>query len=195
MESVQELLEEQLKDLYNAEKQLTKALPAMAKKASTPTLKEAFTSHLEETKGHVQRLEQIGESLEMKLTGKTCKAMEGLIEEGKEVIAEKGNSLVLDAALIAAAQRVEHYEISAYGSARALAEKLGQTEAVDLLQETLDEESAADEKLNTISLEEVLPEAPTGQEEEEEDDDNERVTAQGQAEPVAASASKGRSRK
>src|SRR3569832_1400619 len=117
MESLNELLQDQLKDLYNAEKQLVKALPAMAKKASTPALKDAFTTHLEETKEHVQRLERIGQALSTKLTGKTCKAMAGLIEEGKEVLAEKGNRLVLDAALIAAAQRVEHYEISAYGSA------------------------------------------------------------------------------
>jgi ferritin-like metal-binding protein YciE len=175
MESLQDLFEDQLKDLYNAEKQLVKALPGMAKKASTPSLKNAFTSHLEETKGHVQRLETIGESLSIKLTGKTCKAMEGLIEEGKEVIAEKGNALVIDEALIAAAQRVEHYEIAAYGSARALAETIEQDEAIGLLQATLDEETAADEKLNTISLEEILPEAPTGADEGEEGEE-EKVT-------------------
>ncbi len=158
METLTELFQDQIKDLYNAEKQLTKALPAMAKKASTPSLKEAFTSHLEETRGHVQRLEAIGESLGFKLTGKTCKAMEGLIDEGKEALAEKGDAMVLDAGIIAAAQRVEHYEISAYGTARTFAEKLDYTEAARLLQETLDEESAADEKLNTISMDEILPE-------------------------------------
>ncbi len=184
MESLNELLQDQLKDLYNAEKQLVKALPAMAKKASTPALKDAFTTHLEETKEHVQRLERIGQALSTKLTGKTCKAMAGLIEEGKEVLAEKGNRLVLDAALIAAAQRVEHYEISAYGSARALAEKLSQRDAVDLLQETLDEEAAADKKLSTISLDEVLPEAASGNEEDEDS----------QAEPAGASSSRGRSK-
>lgn len=169
MESLQDLFEDQLKDLYNAEKQLVRALPGMAKKASTPSLKTAFTSHLEETKGHVQRLEMIGESLSIKLTGKTCKAMEGLIDEGKEVIAEKGNPLVIDEALTAAAQRVEHYEIAAYGSARALAETLEQEEFVELLQATLDEESAADEKLSTISLEEILPQASAGAAEGEEE--------------------------
>jgi len=166
MESLKELFDEQLKDLYNAEKQLTKALPAMAKKASAASLKEAFTSHLEETNGHVQRLETVGENLEIRLAGKKCKAMEGLIEEGKEILKEKGGGAVTDAALIAAAQRVEHYEISAYGSARALAEQLGFNDAVELLQATLDEESAADEKLNAISLGEILRAAPTGMGEE-----------------------------
>jgi ferritin-like metal-binding protein YciE len=176
MESLQDLFEDQLKDLYNAEKQLVKALPGMAKKASTPSLKNAFTFHLEETKGHVQRLETVGGTLSIKLTGKTCKAMEGLIEEGKEVIAEKGNPLVIDEALIAAAQRVEHYEMAAYGSARALAETLGQEEALELLQATLDEETAADEKLNTISLEEILPDAPKGADDGEEDENSEEET-------------------
>jgi ferritin-like metal-binding protein YciE len=171
MNTLSELFEEQLKDLYNAEKQLTKALPAMARKASTPSLKEAFSGHLEETTHQVQRLEEIGQALGISLKGKVCKAMEGLIEEGKEVIKEKGDRLVLDAALIAAAQRVEHYEISAYGSARALAEQLEHSDAVELLQATLDEESGADEKLNSISLDEILGEAPSGLEDEEEGDE------------------------
>jgi ferritin-like metal-binding protein YciE len=173
MNTLSELLEEQLKDLYNAEKQLTKALPAMARKASTPSLKEAFTGHLEETNNQVQRLEEIGQTLGIGLKGKVCKAMEGLIEEGKEVIKEKGDRLVLDAALIAAAQRVEHYEISAYGSARALAEQLGHSDAVELLQATLDEESGADEKLSSISLDEILGEAPSGLEDDEEGEEEE----------------------
>ena len=135
-----------------------KALPKMAKKAS-PALKEAITSHLEETKHHVERLDQIGQTLGIKLTGKKCKAMEGLIEEGAEVLEAEGPGPVIDSALIAAAQRVEHYEISAYGSARALAGQLGHEEVVELLQETLDEESAADEKLTSISEEEILPAA------------------------------------
>jgi ferritin-like metal-binding protein YciE len=174
MDTLNELFREQLKDLYNAETQLTKALPAMARKASTPALKEAFTSHLEETNNQIRRLEEIGEALTISLKGKICKAMEGLIEEGKEVIKEKGEPLVLDAALIAAAQRVEHYEISAYGSARELAKTLRHSDAVALLQTTLDEESAADEKLNVIAQEEVLPEAPTdmeGSEDEEEEEE------------------------
>jgi ferritin-like metal-binding protein YciE len=189
MNTLSELLEDQLKDLYSAEKQLTKALPAMARKASTPSLKEAFTSHLEETNNQVQRLEEIGQAFGMSLKGKVCKAMEGLIEEGKEVIKEKGDPLVVDAALIAAAQRVEHYEISAYGSARALAETLGHSDAVDLLQATLDEESSADEKLNSISLDEILGEAPSGMEEEDAGDETE------EAEPEKVMAASGSSRK
>lgn len=183
MNTLSELFEEQLKDLYNAERQLTKALPAMAQKASTPSLKEAFTGHLEETTNQVQRLEEIGQALGISLKGKVCKAMEGLIEEGKEVIKEKGDRLVLDAALIAAAQRVEHYEISAYGSARALAEHLGHSDAVELLQATLDEESGADQKLNSISLNEILGEAPSGLEDDEEGDEE---TEESEEIPAAA---------
>jgi ferritin-like metal-binding protein YciE len=155
--SIEKLLEDQLKDLYSAENQLVKALPRMAKKASAPGLKHAFASHLEETKHQVERLNEIGESLDIKLSGKKCKAMEGLIEEGAEVLDAEGPKPVIDSALIAAAQRVEHYEIAAYSSARALAEHLGHQETVELLQETLDEESAADEKLSSISEGEIFP--------------------------------------
>jgi ferritin-like metal-binding protein YciE len=154
--TIAKLFEDQLKDIYNAETQLVKALPKMAKKASSEALKEAITSHLEETKHHVERLDEIGQSLGIKVTGKKCKAMEGLIEEGAEVMQAEGPSPVIDAAIIVAAQRVEHYEISAYGSARAFAQQLGHEDAVELLQETLDEESAADEKLTALSEEEIL---------------------------------------
>ncbi len=160
METIAELLEDQLKDLYSAEKQLTKALPRMAKKASTPSLQEAILSHLKETEGHVTRLEKIGSTLGIKLTGKKCAAMEGLIEEGKEVLDEEEENLVIDAALIAAAQRVEHYEISAYGTARAFANRLGEKEVISLLEETLKEEGAADKKLTAICEREILPNAP-----------------------------------
>ena len=177
MDTLSELFGEQLKDLYSAEKQLTKALPAMARKASTASLKTAFTEHLEETTNQVQRLEEIGQALGISLKGKVCKAMQGLIEEGKEVVKEKGNRSVLDAALIAAGQRVEHYEISAYGSARALAEHLGHSDAVGLLQATLDEESNADAKLNSISLDEVLGKAPSGLEDNEETEEAEATPA------------------
>ena len=153
------LLEDQLKDLDSAENQLVKALPKMAKKASSAGLHEAISSHLEETRHQIMRLDAIGERLGIKLTGKKCRAMEGLIEDGAEVLEAEGPGPVIDAALIAAAQRVEHYEISAYGSARALAELLEQVDAVKLLQDTLDEESAADEKLTSLSEEEVLPAA------------------------------------
>jgi ferritin-like metal-binding protein YciE len=153
------LFEDQLKDIYNAESQILKALPRMVKRASAGDLKEAFASHLKETKQQVERLDQIAAGLGHKLTGKKCKAMEGLIEEGAEILEAEGPGPVIDAALIAAAQRVEHYEISAYGTARALAEQLGHEDVVELLQETLDEESAADEKLSGISLDNVLPAA------------------------------------
>jgi ferritin-like metal-binding protein YciE len=153
------LFEDQLKDIYNAESQILKALPRMVKRASAGDLKEAFASHLKETKQQVERLDQITARLGHKLTGKKCKAMEGLIEEGAEILEAEGPGPVIDAALIAAAQRVEHYEISAYGTARALAEQLGHEDVVELLQETLDEESAADEKLSGISLDDVLPAA------------------------------------
>jgi ferritin-like metal-binding protein YciE len=157
--SIAELLEDQVKDIYSAETQLVKALPKMAKKAASKGLKAAFTSHLAETKHHVERLAQIGEILAIKPTGKNCAAMEGLVEEGAELLDADGPGPVIDAALIAAAQRVEHYEISAYGSARALAAQLGHDDVVDLLQETLDEESAADEKLTSLCQEEILPAA------------------------------------
>lgn len=158
--TIQDLLEEQIKDLYNAENQLVKALPRMAKKASTPTLQKAIQNHLEETRGHIERLTSIAELLEIKPGGKVCKAMKGLIEEGKEVLEEDGDDAVIDAALIAAAQRVEHYEISAYGTARALAEALGESKVVKILDQTLREEKAADETLSEISLKELLPSAP-----------------------------------
>jgi ferritin-like metal-binding protein YciE len=163
--TIAKLLEDQLKDIYSAEGQLVKALPKMAKKASSPELKEAITSHLEETRQQVERLGQIGQTLGIKLSGKKCKAMEGLIEEGAEVLEAEGPGAVIDAALIAAAQRVEHYEMAAYGSARALASHLGHDEVVELLQETLDEESAADEKLTTICEEEILSAASSEVEE------------------------------
>jgi ferritin-like metal-binding protein YciE len=158
-ESLTDLMEDELKDLFNAENQLIKALPKLAKKASSKRLKSAFTSHLRETEGHVKRLETIGQEMGIKLTGKKCKAMEGLVEEGKEVLEEDGEPSLIDAALIGAAQRVEHYEIAAYGTARAMAQRLGQNKIVQLLQMTLDEEGEADKKLTEIAEEEVLVEA------------------------------------
>jgi ferritin-like metal-binding protein YciE len=149
--SLEKLLEDQLKDLYSAEKQLVKALPKVAKKASSEELQEAIESHLEETRGQVERLDEIAEILDIRVTGKKCMGMEGLLEEGEEGLEAEGPEAVIDNALIAAAQRIEHYEISAYGSARALAEKLGKQDVVKLLQESLDEETAADEKLTGIA--------------------------------------------
>jgi ferritin-like metal-binding protein YciE len=146
-----ELLQDELKDLYSAENQIIKALPRMAKGASSPELKRAFERHLEETRRQVDRLNQIGEMLEMKLTGKKCKGMEGLIEEGKEVMEELDDEDAIDAGLIGAAQKVEHYEIAAYGTARTHAEMLGYTRVARLLQQTLNEEGAADKKLTALA--------------------------------------------
>jgi ferritin-like metal-binding protein YciE len=167
------LFEEQIKDLYNAENQLIKALPRMAKAASSDALKEAFTLHLEETKGHAEQVAKIAQMLEFKPSGKVCKAMKGLLEEGKEAMEEDGEPPIIDAALIAAAQRVEHYEISAYGTARAIAERLGQREVVDLLQAILDQEEATDEKLTRVCQDEVFPAAEQGAQEDEEEESGE----------------------
>jgi ferritin-like metal-binding protein YciE len=151
MDSLKDLYIDELKDLYNAENQLLKALPKMAKKASAPELKRAFQSHLEQTKGHVDRLEKIFKGLGEKPNGKVCKAMKGLVEEGKEVIEEDGDASVLDAALIGAAQRVEHYEMAGYGVVRSFASLLGENNAVAALQKTLNEEGDADKKLTKLA--------------------------------------------
>ena len=151
MDSLKDLYIDELKDLYNAENQLLKALPKMAKKASAPELKRAFQEHLGQTEQQVNRLEKIFKGLGEKPTGKTCKAMKGLVEEGKEIIEEKGDGSVLDAALIGAAQKVEHYEIASYGTARTFASLLGEEEAVTALQRTLDEEAATDKKLTALA--------------------------------------------
>jgi len=138
---------EQLKDLYSAETQLIKALPKMAKAATSPDLAQGFEDHLEQTKGHANRLEQIFEKLEEEPTGKKCKAMEGLIKEGAEAIEENASPAAKDALLIAAAQRVEHYEMAGYGSVKTYANLLGEDEAAALLEQTLQEEVETDEKL------------------------------------------------
>jgi ferritin-like metal-binding protein YciE len=149
--SFDDLFLSQIEDLYDAEQRLTKALPKMAEAAHSSQLKQAFQSHLTETEGHVRRLEQIFKELNTSPTRETCKAMKGLIAEGEEMIKATGNPDIKDAALIAAAQRVEHYEMSGYGTARAFARRLGLTQAVNLLEQTLEEEKAADQKLNTIA--------------------------------------------
>jgi len=153
VKTMQELLVDELKDLYSAEKQILRALPKIAKATSSPELREALLNHLEETKGQVARLEQIGEMVGKKMTGKTCVGMKGVLEEGSEVLedTEKGN--VRDAALISASQRVEHYEMAGYGSAREFAKMLGLSEVAALLDETLNEEKNADKKLSGIAKE------------------------------------------
>ena len=178
LDSLHDLYVNELKDLYNAENQLLKALPKMAKKATAPELKAAFTEHLEVTRTQIGRLEQIFTALEVSPKGKKCKAMEGLIEEGKEVLEEDGNPSVIDAALIACAQRVEHYEMAGYGCVRTFAGLLGYSEAEVLLQETLDEEKEADEKLNelaetVINVEAQEAEGDEGGEEDTEEDESE----------------------
>jgi ferritin-like metal-binding protein YciE len=149
-EGLKELYVDELKVLYNAENQLVKALPKMAKAASSEELRQGFEEHLEQTKGHVQRLEKIFQTLGESPKGKKCKGMEGLVEEGTEVMEEFAGSL-MDAALIGAAQRVEHYEIAAYGTACAFAEALGETEQASLLNETLEEEKETDKKLTKLA--------------------------------------------
>jgi ferritin-like metal-binding protein YciE len=151
LHSLSDLLVEELRDLFSAENQLIKALPKLAKAASAPELRQAIEKHLEETKGQVTRLETIFRDLEVSPKGKKCKAMEGLIEEGGEMMDMDGDASVRDAGLIAAAQRVEHYEIAGYGCARTFATLLGYQEAASLLQETLDEEANADKKLTELA--------------------------------------------
>jgi ferritin-like metal-binding protein YciE len=142
---------DELRDAYDAEKQLTKALPKLAKKARSKELKSAFESHLKETENHVTRLEQVFESIGKKANGKHCDGIAGIIEEGKSVMEEDFEETAMDACLIAGGQRAEHYEMAAYGSLIAWAKAMGHTEAASLLEETLEEEKAADEKLTSIA--------------------------------------------
>jgi len=151
--SLQELYINELRDLYNAETQLTKALPKMAKNASNAELRQAFEEHLRQTSEHVSRLEQIFDMLEEKATGKKCLGMEGLVKEGAETIQEDYEDTVMDAAIIGAAQRVEHYEIAGYGTAKEFAQLLGEDEHVSLLEQTLDEEKQTDVRLTQLAEE------------------------------------------
>ena len=159
LDTLQKLYVDELRDLYNAENQLLKALPKMAKAVSSEELKNAFEKHLEQTETHVERLEQVFEELDQTPKGKTCRAMKGLIQEGSEILEEEGDPSVLDAGIIVAAQKVEHYEIAGYGSVRTFAELLGQQKAAELLQTTLDEESEANELLTGLAESIVNPEA------------------------------------
>ncbi len=153
--TLQDLFIHELSDIYSAEKQLTRALPKMARAASEAKLAEAFTAHLEETRGQVERIDKIVEATGLRLNRVKCAAMEGLVEEGRDVIEEVEKGPVLDAALIASAQKVEHYEIASYGTLCTFAKQLGHGDALALLKETLAEEKAADEKLNTLALEQA----------------------------------------
>ena len=167
LDSLQTLYVEELRDLYNAENQLLKALPKMAKGATSPELKLAFEEHLEQTQEHVERLDEIFDKLEKKPTGKTCHGMKGLIEEGSEKLKEDGEGSVIDAGLIAAAQKVEHYEIAGYGTVRAFAQMLGEEDAAELLQQTLEEEGETDKRLTELA-EEVVNASAQAEEEEAE---------------------------
>ena len=169
IDSLDILLEEELKDIYSAEKQLLKALPKMAKKASSDELRAAFEEHLTVTEGQVTRLEEVFKTLGKTAKAKTCKAMQGLIEEATELMEEDADDAVLDAGLIAAAQKVEHYEIASYGTVRTWAKLCGEEDVAELLQETLDEETEADQKLTELAESFVNPAAEEGKEEEEEE--------------------------
>lgn len=168
LDNLKDLFVEQLRDLYSAESQIQKALPKMEKAATHPALKQAYLNHLEQTKVQANRLQQIFDDLDMRPSGKTCKGMEGIIQEGDEIIKENADPEVRDAGLIAAAQKVEHYEISAYGTARTMAEMLDQTEAAELLDETLEEEKAADETLTDIAESIMSGEEAANEEDEAE---------------------------
>jgi len=159
LDTLKTLYINELRDLYNAENQLVKALPKMAKAASSKELTDAFQKHLEQTKTHVERLEEVFEEIGEKPKGKTCQAMKGLIKEGSEILHEDGEESVIDAGIIVAAQKVEHYEIAGYGSVRTFAQLLGKDKSADLLQTTLDEESEANELLNKLAEDIVNPEA------------------------------------
>lgn len=171
--TLHELLIDELKDLYNAETQLTKALPKMAKAATDESLKAGFEEHLDQTHEHIARLDRAMELLDASPKGKTCKAMKGLLAEGEEKIKEDAAPAVKDAALIGAAQKVEHYEIAGYGTVRTYAELLGEDEVVSLLQETLDEEAETDRKLTQLASSLNLK-AETDAEEEDEDETDEK---------------------
>jgi ferritin-like metal-binding protein YciE len=169
MDSLEDLLQDELKDLYDAEKQLTKALPKLVKKAANEELKEAFEEHLQETEGHIERLEQIFRQMDMPVRGKKCEGMQYLIAEGNEMIGECEDDDTRDAVMIAAAQKVEHYEIASYGTMRTWANVLGKSEIAGILEEILEEEKAADLKLTGIA-ESFVNEAAVGEDEQEEEE-------------------------
>jgi ferritin-like metal-binding protein YciE len=200
MKTLNDLFIDQIKDLYSAENQLVKALPKMAKAASNEDLAAGFEEHLEQTRKHVARLEKVCQALGVTPKGKKCAAMEGLIEEGKELLEEDASESVLDAGLIAAAQKVEHYEIASYGTVRTWAEQLGMDDAVELLQQTLDEEKQTDDKLTDLAKSTINEEAEEGSEgsEDQESDEDEEETDETEApeeEAVGSGGNRGRGRR
>jgi ferritin-like metal-binding protein YciE len=178
METLRDLYIDELKDLYSAEKQLVRGLTKMAKNASNPQLKEAFETHLEETQGHIERLEEIFESLEASPRGKKCVGMEGLIEEANELLEEDADEDVIDAGLISKAQHVEHYEMAGYGTVRTWAQILGEEHHVELLQQTLDEEANTDRLLTQLA-ESVNIDAESGDDDEEEEEEEQPARGRG----------------
>lgn len=195
MENLRDLYIDELKDLYSAEKQLVKALPKMAKNATDPALKKAFTDHLAQTEGQVKRLEQIFETLEASPRGKKCIGMEGLIGEASEMIEEDPQEDVLDAGLISKAQHVEHYEIAGYGTCRAYALTLGETEQAELLQLTLEEEEAADRLLSALAESSINIDAAIGDEESDEEFEESEINRGSDREVTRAAASERGSQK
>jgi ferritin-like metal-binding protein YciE len=182
--SLRELYIDELRDLYNAETQLTKALPKMAKASSNNELRQAFEEHLRQTSEHVSRLEQIFDNLEEKPTGKKCLGMEGLVKEGAETMREEYEEAVMDAAIIGAAQRVEHYEIAGYGTVRDIANLLGEHEHVSLLEQTLEEEKETDQKLTQLA-EQINPQAQEGGDREAEEGESETGSKRGRSRHAA----------
>lgn len=162
MDSLRALLAHELQDLYSAEQQLVEALPKMEEGATDPDLKHAIRDHLKQTRGHVDRLDNAFGALSISASSEVCRGMQGLIEEGSKMLKEKGDAAVRDAGIISAAQRIEHYEIAGYGSARTFAQKLGETGVAELLQKTLDEESETDERLTQLAKSKINAEAMAG---------------------------------
>jgi ferritin-like metal-binding protein YciE len=196
MDSLEDLLHDEIKDMYDAEKQLTKALPKLAKKASNEELREAFEAHLGETQGHIDRLEQIFQLLEMPARGKKCEGMQHLIAEGNEMIAECEDDDTRDAVMIAAAQKAEHYEIASYGTIRTWAAMLGRQDVAAILEESLEEEKAADQKLTNIAESFVNAAAARADDREEEVEERRGARGRSSARPGrrTLAADRGRSR-
>jgi ferritin-like metal-binding protein YciE len=195
MDSLEELMQDELKDIYDAEKQLTKALPKLAKKATAPELKDAFEEHLEQTRQHIARLEDVFEQLGMPARGKKCEGMQHLIAEGEEMIGEAEDEATRDAIMIASAQKVEHYEIASYGTLRTWANLLGKSDVASLLEETLEEEKETDQNLTSIAESFVNQQAAEGDESEEEEAPRPSRSRGAAARPRAAAADKSAGRK
>ena len=192
--TLHEAFVEELRDTYDAEKQLTKALPKLAKAASSAGLKRAFETHLEETRGQIKRLEEVFAGLDEQVRGKHCDGIAGIIEEGKSIMEEDFADSTMDACLIAAGQRAEHYEMAAYGTLVAWARAMGHDEAADLLQENLDEEKAADKKLSSLAEGGINQEAADAAHPEDDDEDDDEESSPVQKTPAGGAAKKSSSR-